>query len=157
NGGHWRDRHDFYRGRNRSVSVGPRPREVVGATYRSADSFAAAQNACRDSIGACRCRTVVGAQKLAALDCVSVERNDWAYRRWCSGTSSIGRFRTWGGNRNGALQRTAHFVLDIAREFLCAVLGEMHPIAAAQSANLAFKIRPLHDVLSLIIDEAAPD
>jgi hypothetical protein len=61
------------------------------------------------------------------------------------------------GNWNAALQRAAYLVLDIVREFLRTVLGEMHAVAAAQSANLAFKIRTLHNVPSLIIDETVPD
>src|SRR4029077_9171627 len=126
-GGHWRNRRDFYRGRNRSVSVGARPREVVGAAGRSAKSVAAAQNARRDRIGACRCRTIVGAKKLAALDGIVIERNDPAYGRSCSGTFGIWLVRTRDGHRNAALQRAAHVVLDIVRELLRPVLGEMRP------------------------------
>ena len=96
----------------------------------------------------------MGAQKLAVLDGIVIERNDRAYGRSCSGTF-IWLVRARDGHRNAALQRAAHVVLDIVRELLRAVLGEMHPIAAAQPANLAFEIRALHCVLSLTINEAA--
>ena len=54
------------------------------------NSVAAAQNARRYRIGACRCRTIVGAQKLAVLDGIVIERNDRAYGRSCSGTFAFG-------------------------------------------------------------------
>ena len=81
------------------------------------NSIAAAQNARRYKIGACRCRTIVGAQKLAVLDGIVIERNDRAYGRSCSGTF-IWLVRTRDGHRNAALQRAAHVVLDIVRELL---------------------------------------
>ena len=54
-------------------------------------------------------------------------------------------------------RRPAQVVLCIMGELQRAGVGEMHPVAAAQPANLAFEIRALHCVLSLIIDEAVPD
>jgi hypothetical protein len=52
----------------------------------------------------------VGAQKLAALDGIVVERNDRTYGRSCSGTFSIWLFRTRDGDRDSAFQRAAHVV-----------------------------------------------
>jgi hypothetical protein len=48
-------------------------------------------------------------------------------------------------------------VLCIMGELQRAGVGEMYPVAAAQPANLAFEIRPLRSVASLVIDEAVPD
>src|SRR5262249_33516672 len=74
-----------------------------------------------------------------------------------SETFGIWLFRTWSGYRNAVLQRAAHIMLDVVRNFLRAGLGKMHPVAAAQAPNLAFEIRALHCVLSMIIDETVPD
>ena len=43
------------------------------------------------------------------------------------------------------------------RKLLGAGLGEIHAVIGAQPANLAFEIRALHRVASLLVDEAVPD
>src|SRR6516225_3968825 len=49
------------------------------------------------------------------------------------------------------------FTVDIACEFHGAGLSEMHTIRRTQPTNLAFEVRALHRVTSLLVDEAVPD
>src|SRR5215472_18358474 len=49
------------------------------------------------------------------------------------------------------------FAVGIAGEFHRAGLGEMHPIGGAQAANLTFKVRTLHRITSLLVDETIPE
>src|SRR6516165_6817286 len=49
------------------------------------------------------------------------------------------------------------FAVDITGEFHRAGFGEMHAIGATQPANLAFEIRALHGVTSLVVDKTVPD
>ena len=55
-----------------------------------------------------------------------------------------------------ALHHAAHFALEIVRKLARAGLGEVHAVADAQPADLAFEVGTLHRKAAALIDEAVP-
>ena len=50
----------------------------------------------------------------------------------------------------------ADFALEIMRELARAGLGEMHAVAGAQPADLAFEVGALQREAAAVVDEAVP-
>src|SRR6516162_385173 len=160
----WRVRRQRNRlGRNLArricIASGTRPRKIVGAASRRYQGCTAAHDLRRNRVGRGLCGVALRANEIAALTAAD---GKWQYRAdiW----PGAGRSRHWRRFRTGQRHRhylarhhSAEITVDITCEFHRTSLGEMHAVSCAQPTGLAFKVRTLAGIASLIIDKAVPN